>query len=308
MPIIDMADLPVQLPQNPADAAAGRARFFNSGNAFNIKLPPVPTRLFTDEPLQAEAEDTPTGLIACDQSDVIGGGTPSTTPLLLARYARIRAGETLSTDFIATGAIWYVIDGNGTSIAGDERIAWAKGDVFLLPGLPTATHHAETNSVLWVVTNEPQLALDGSRPPLSGQAVHYPAAEIERQLAVITAAGSNETTSGHALIFSSDGLEVSRNILPSLTLSLNTLPPGAAQRAHRHNSAAITLILRGPNSHSMVDGIRAEWREGATMVTPAGAPHSHHNGSNAQAWFLIVQDGGLYYHARTMGFVFLEED
>ena len=308
MPIIDMADLPVQLPQNPADFAAARARFFNSGNAFNIKLPPVPSRLFTDEPALAQANDTPTGLIACDQSDVVGGTEPATTPLLLARYARIRSGETLCTDFIATGAIWYVIEGSGHSIAGDERITWTTGDVFLLPGLPAATHHADTNSVLWVVTNEPQLALDGSRPPLSGQAVHYPAAEIERQLAIITAARSNEATSGHALIFSSEGLESARNILPSLTLSLNTLPPGAAQRNHRHNSAAITLILRGPNSHSMVDGIRAEWREGGTMVTPPGAPHSHHNGSNAQARFLIVQDGGLYYHARTMGFVFLEED
>ena len=199
-----------------------------------------------------------------------------------------------------------MIEGSGASVVGDERIGWAAGDVFLLPGLPIASHHAATDAVLWVVTNEPQLALDGSRPPLAGLVAHYPAAEIERQLAVITAAGSNATTSGHALIFSSEGLEAARNILPSLTLSLNTLPPGAAQRAHRHNSAAITLILRGPNSYSMVDGIRAAWREGATMVTPAGAAHSHHNGSNAQAWFLIVQDGGLYYHARTMGFAFLE--
>jgi hypothetical protein len=39
---------------------------------------------------------------------------------------------------------------------------------------------------------------------------------------------------------------------------------------------------------------------------PPGEPHSHHNGGDVQARFLIVQDGGLHYHARTMGFQFLE--
>ena len=43
---IDMAALPVQHPTAPASEAARRARFFNSGNAFNIKLPPVPARRF----------------------------------------------------------------------------------------------------------------------------------------------------------------------------------------------------------------------------------------------------------------------
>jgi gentisate 1,2-dioxygenase len=116
---------------------------------------------------------------------------------------------------------------------------------------------------------------------------------------------SNAETSGLALIFSSDGLEAWRNITPSLTLSLNTLPPGEDQRAHRHNSAAVTLILQGESCHSLVDGIPCPWEQGGTMVTPPGAPHSHHNRGGTQARFLIVQDGGLHYHARTMGFAFL---
>ena len=37
-----MAELPVQLPSAPTTAAQARARFFNSGNAFNIVLPAVP--------------------------------------------------------------------------------------------------------------------------------------------------------------------------------------------------------------------------------------------------------------------------
>jgi hypothetical protein len=35
----DMADLPAQRAGNPADMAGACARFFNSGPAFNIKLP-----------------------------------------------------------------------------------------------------------------------------------------------------------------------------------------------------------------------------------------------------------------------------
>ena len=94
--------------------------------------------------------------------------------------------------------------------------------------------------------------------------------------------------------------------MASLTLSLNTLPGGAAQRPHRHNAAAITLVVQGRSSFSLIDGARAEWSEWATLVTPPCAPHSHHNGGSERALFLIVQDGGFHYQARTMGFAFLD--
>jgi gentisate 1,2-dioxygenase len=307
---IDMADLPVQLPNNPVDAASGRARFFNSGNAFNIKLPPVPGRVFVDEPSRALADDAPTGFVVCDQAPEMVCAFPATTPLMLARYATIEAGRTLASDFAATGSVWYVITGRGSSACNGEELRWGAGDVFVLPGGSAATHRATERAVLWLVSNEPQLAVDAAVPrlPANGpiEPVHYPAAEIERQLGIIAATKANETTSGLALIFSSDRMEANRNIMPTLTLSLNTLPPGEHQRAHRHNSAAITLVLRGDDCFSMVDGQRCDWQPWATLVTPPGAPHSHHNQGNDGARFLIVQDGGLHYHARTMGFSFLE--
>lgn len=55
----------------------------------------------------------------------------------------------------------------------------------------------------------------------------------------------------------------------------------------------------------MVGGQRCPWAVGSTLVTPPGEPHSHHNGGSVGARFLIAQDGGLHYHARTMGFAFL---
>ena len=306
----DMADLPAQLAQNPRDAAGARARFFNSGNAFNIKLPPVPGHIFTDPATRALADDTPTGFIACDQASAMACAFPATTPLMLARYATIAAGETLVSDFMASGSIWYVIKGHGTSAWNGEVVHWAPGDVVLLPGGSAATHTATGRAVLWLVSNEPQLAVDQALPhaPSGGpiDLVHYPAAEIARQIGIIDGATANDTTSGLALIFSSDRLQAGRNIMPTLTLSLNTLPPGEHQRAHLHNSAAITLVLQGDTCFSMVDGRRCDWSPWATLVTPPGVPHSHHNDGQSRALFLIVQDGGLHYHARTMGFSFLE--
>lgn len=312
---IEMAAMPVQLPADPAGPAAARARFFNSGNAFNIKLPPVPARRFADEAARALAPDAPTGFVACDQSETLGCPFPATTPLMLARYAAIRPGERLDAGAAATGSIWYVIRGAGTATVAGEGFAWGEGDVFLLPGGPAELAAGApgapgaSGAVLWCVSNEPQLALEGALPPPAGRAlvepVHFPADEIRRQLALLDAAVPSEGQSGLALIFSSDRLEAARNLLPTLTLSLNTLPPGEDQRAHRHNSAAVTLAVAGEACRTMVDGAPCPWAPWATLVTPPGAPHSHHNAGASRALFLIVQDGGLHYHARTMGFAFL---
>ena len=298
----DMARLPVQLPEAPTSAAAARARFFNSGNAFNLDLAPVPAAEFGAVMAAAFASDAATGVYACDQSAAIGCPFPATTPLMLARYAVIRAGETLQLDTCASGLVGCVLRGAG-SVAG---FTWGVGDVCLLPGGAlevTAVQH----SVLWLVGNEPMLAFEGLRPGcVAMPPVHYPAAEIERQLGVIGACTNNDSTAGLALIFSSDGLEKWRNVTNSMTLSLNTLPPRENQRAHRHNAAAITLVLQGENCHSRIAGEARSWSLYSTLVTPPGEPHSHHNGGDVQARFLIVQDGGLHYHARTMGFAFLE--
>ena len=53
---------------------------------------------------------------------------------MLARYARIRAGERLTTRFVASGALYYVIAGSGETVQGADAIAWDEGDAFCLPG------------------------------------------------------------------------------------------------------------------------------------------------------------------------------
>src|ERR1700730_15098132 len=304
-----IADLRAQRGRSPNSTAAGGARYSNTGSAFTLQLPRVPDESCTAEPAKALHQDTPTGLVACDRSKELGCAFPATTPLVLARYARIRAGESLETNFAASGVISYVIVGSGSTVCGSERIEWNSGDTFVLPGGIEAVHQATPSDVvLWIVTNEPQLAFENLRPPQAGQAptdlVHFPADEVQRQIELLYQVGRGEDIAGSALIFSSERQESIRNVLPTLTVAMNSLPAGKSQRPHRHNSVAVSLVIQGKDCYSIVDGRRKDWSPWATTVTPATSVHSHHNGGSRTAMFLIVQDGGIYYFTRALGFEF----
>ena len=306
-----IADMPVQYSANPETEAEVRARYFNTGNAFNIQLPEVPNEVFTDEPALAFAVGTKTSLIPCDTSEEMACNFPATSPFVLAYYARINAYEELKTDFVASGSVYYVIQGSGQTVSGGESISWGAGDIFVVPGGEMQTHQAGDGFVvLWVVTNEPQLAFENLQSPAKGSAptemIHYPSSEIKKQIDLIYKVGRGNDIAGSALIFSSSMQEETRNVLPTLTLAMNSLPPGLSQRPHRHNSVAVSLVINGKDCFSMIDGQRKDWAPWATTITPPVSVHSHHNDGNEQAMFLIVQDGGLYYHARAMGFEFVD--
>ena len=306
-----VSEMPAQHAADPATAAQGRARFFNSGNAFDVKLPPVPDHAFVDEPVRALDPDTPTGLILCDISEVLECPFPATSPLVLAGYARIRAGEELETAPRASGVIAYVIQGTGVTQCGNEAVDWKRGDLMLFPGGTVQRHFAaEADAVLWIVSNEPQVAFEGLQPPAEGDAptdvVHFAAADIDAQLNYLYENAEEDELPGYAIVFSSAQQEASRNVLPTLTLAMNSLPGGTMQRSHRHNSVAVSLVISGEGCYSMIDGNRKDWSPWATTITPPVAVHSHHNSGNSRALFLIVQDGGIYYHTRAMGFEFTE--
>jgi gentisate 1,2-dioxygenase len=293
----------------PDTAYTRRARYFDSGNAFNVTNPPVPGTVFETERDQAMAQDGATELIPLDQSAAMGLTHPATTPLVLAAYGRIRKGESLLHDPEASTLLGYVIAGEGRSLQGEDTIEWATGDAFALPGHAPVRHEAgATDCVLWLVSNAPQLAQEHFRPPSSEQAlvqaVHFPADEIARQLEIAEAKLKDQLVAGLAVVLATERLEDVKNVSPSLTLAMNQLPPGGAQTAHRHNSVAVSLVVDGAGGYSMVDGERKDWSPWLTSVTPPEAVHSHHNESGRSVRWLIVQDGGLYYHCRTMGFRF----
>jgi gentisate 1,2-dioxygenase len=282
------------------------ARYYSSADGFNIKKPRIPAHLFIAERDRVLAPETATGLVPLDLSSSLDLDFPATTPLILARYGRIRGGETLRTRFTASGEIYYVIAGAGRTSWDGTALAWEAGDVFCLPGGAAASHTAGTDAVLWIVTNEPELAFGRAEPPARGNApidpVHYPADEILRQLERIHQLPPEKTQTGKAVTLANAKLDRDRTCTPSLTLAMNSLLPGESQRAHRHNAVAVTLVVQGTRCYSMVGGTRVDWQRDAVMITPPTDMHSHHNEGDELALFLIVQDGGLYYHCRTMGF------
>ena len=300
-------------PERPATPYTADARYFSSLDGFNIKRPPIPPHVFLSERDQALGPTTPTGLIPLDLAPILGVDSPVTTPLILARYARIRARETLTTTFRASAVLCYVIAGSGRTTFGEdgrEAINWEPGDAFCLPGGSTIRHRAgASDAVLWVVTNEPQLAFEGLEPPAPGGApirpAHYPAGEIRRRLLAVHLDPRGATMPGRSVNFGNVAVEGQRTTTPTFTLAMNSLRPGESQRAHRHNAVAVTLVVAGERCYSMIEGKRVDWEPNAVMITPPADLHSHHNEGRGMALFLIAQDGGLYYHCRTMGFSYV---
>ena len=74
-----VSEMPAQHPAAPETAAQSRARFFNSGNAFDVKLPEVPDMAFVDEPATALNPETDTGVIDCDISEQLECAFPATS-------------------------------------------------------------------------------------------------------------------------------------------------------------------------------------------------------------------------------------
>ena len=286
---------------------AARARYSAPENAFEVKIPEVPRHVFVEERAKALDPATETGLIPLDISDRLELDFPATTPLLLVRYVRIRPGDSVTTELKASAEVYYVMRGAGHSEKGDDRIPWRRGDAFCLPGGGQTRHVAgETDSLLFLLTNEPQLALENAEPPLPGnapiEALLYPAEELAQWLQSAESLDGPDVT-GKAVVFSSEGQEW-RRITPTLTLALASLAVGEDQRPHYHNSVAVTLIVKSDDCYSILDGERVDWLEDAVMLTPPGTTHSHHNRGNDRTIRLVAQDGGLYYHCRTMGFSF----
>ena len=83
---------------------------------------------------------------------------------------------------------------------------------------------------------------------------------------------------------------------------MNSLEPGGVQVPHRHNAAALTLCVQGNGVYSMIEGRRTDWQVNAVMVTPPAELHAHHNEGTDMMLSIVAQDGGLFYHARVVGF------
>lgn len=286
-----------------------RARYRSGENGFDFAWPDVPMRQFLTERDRAFDAGAATGLIALDCSDVLGNGIPATTPTLLCRYVRLRAHESLDTRFMSSGEIYYAMTGSGESRNGADSIAWQAGDVFCFPGGGETSHRAgSAHCVLFSVSDEPLAAYLGLQPSGKDAAVlattHWPAEEIEARFDAVWNRPITANTTGASVQFTSAALAPSYNTTRSINCAINTLAVGCDQRPHRHNGVAVTLAIEGEGIHSMIDGQRVDWSTGAAQITPATRLHSHHNHGPRRMRSFVVQDEGLHFYTRTVGFSF----
>lgn len=291
--------------------AQQEARFVERENYYLQAQPDFAAHAFIDEMRTAFDLRSPTGFTLLDYRAALDCVWPATTPVMLARYAKLHRGETLISEFAAGGETYYVIAGSGVSRNRGDTVEWGQGDVFCFGG-GAATHHAAgaEDCLLWVVTDEPLQAFLGVHAPAARahavSALHYPAVAIDAELAAAQrreVAKGSASNGNAAFIFSSQGGMARRWLpFPALMLALNSLVAGSAQRPHRHNSAALTLVLAGERCHSMIDGARHDWLPHAAIVTPPGQLHSHHNQGSGVARVLIAQDSGIHYYLRSAGF------
>jgi gentisate 1,2-dioxygenase len=287
-----------------------RARFVSVEDGFNIRRPPLEPRAFPKERERAFNPATPTGIIDLDMSMTLLTPFAATTPLLLAKYIRLRGGEHIDTRFQASAEIYYAVGGSGSSSqTGGERVTWGAGDLFCLPGGAPTSHRATAgDAILYCVTDEPLLAFCGTHPaPLARaplEVVQYSAARIARELQALYARSLGPETAGRALFLTSGRREATRTCTPALTITLNAVLPGECQPPHRHNAAALVFIMQAGPVSSTIGDRTLPWDHASVLLTPPHAVHSHHNTGRQSAVALIVQDGGLHYHCRTMGFEF----
>jgi gentisate 1,2-dioxygenase len=288
-------------------AYAQRALYWSAANNFRKGQPDVPCHVFVAERDQALDERTGTALIPLDLSERLGLGYPATVPNLLARYVRVDGGDEVAYELASSGEAYYVMEGSGEVEKGDERFAWAAGDVFVLPGAGGGTRiRADAGgALLWMVTDEPVLAYFGiEEAPHRDEpgAVHYPAGAIEAEMALIHRRVDDGKQSGKAILFSRADLEANHLATATVAFAYNSLPPEDDQPPHRHNAAALTLCVQGEGVHSLVDGRKVDWLDRAVMVTPPSALHSHHNRGPEMMYSVVAQDGGVFYNARTLGY------
>jgi gentisate 1,2-dioxygenase len=74
---------------------------------------------------------------------------------------RLRAGRQSPGTKTTANNIYAVVEGEGESIIGGKRFAWARGDVVVAPAWQVHHHRASTDAVLFQVTDRPILEKTG---------------------------------------------------------------------------------------------------------------------------------------------------
>lgn len=280
----------------PATIQSGRAQYLTADGSADSAAPERAAHVFREQAASAFDAAAPTGTVDLDRSSILGSGVAATTSNLLARYLVIRQGEEFEYTAPATAVMFYVIKGSGRSFQEDEVIEWTAGDAFLFPGGEGILNEApDCDAVLFVVTDEPFVTMIGcSVAPFEEALVrptHYVGKTVAARLEDM-ATGAEPPPQSLNLSFASAPFERSRCVVPMMAAGIATLAPGASQPAHGHDADTISLCLECDGGYSLIEGERIDWIANAALLTPAGAAHSQHSGSERRMLSFYVQDRG----------------
>lgn len=300
---------PITTPRRrwPVPSPAERAIFYKPEQAFARGVARLAPHAFIAERDKAYSAEQ-SMWIDIDLADKLEVPWPCTTPAMLARYGVVKQGGNLTSSMASSGSALYVLRGAGTTSVAGEAVAWEAGDALCVPGFEHVEHRAEADSILFEVSDAPLLNLVGANSCDSRIGfAHFEHGKIHEGLEEVHARTGEQKAAGKSVVFVTPACAALRLLTPTLLASVNSLEPCGEQRPHRHNSAALTLAVGGHRVFSMVDGERVNWVEGAAMLTPAGAVHSHHNPGTERMLSFVVQDTGLHTYLQTTGFEFTAE-
>ncbi|VVM06202.1 hypothetical protein MAMC_00986 [Methylacidimicrobium cyclopophantes] len=271
-------------------------------------MPPIPIRHFLAEVYRTEE----TGLFPLDLSGELGTDYPATSPSLLASFARIRGGESLATSPQATSELYYVIEGSGFTDTVRGGIAWAEGDIFVLPGV-RSVHRASKDTRFYVVNDSPLLSYLGVAQRESRfEPILFRKESIREELEKAKADPEAARRNRISVLLANRKFRQTRTVTHCLWAMFGVILPGTRQKPHRHQSVALDFVVEGrPGVYTNVgrdlepdgsirEAFRVDWVTGSAFVTPPGSWHEHVNASDGPAFILPIQDAGLHTYLRTL--------
>lgn len=300
----------------PAVAAAGhddRALYFEYSTAADpirpSLTPRVPYRFFSPS-LYA---DGPSRVVPLDMSAELKTEGPATGPGLSANFVRVLKGDNIALDPAATSMVFYVLKGAGAAQQGSNRLDFAEGDFFTIPGTALVSLTAAADTALYYVNDAPLLRYLGVRPDRARfQPTIYKAARAKAELAKVAADPGAAHRSRVSILLGNTAFPLTRTVTHTMWAMFGTVGAGTVQKPHRHQSIALDLIVDcAPGVYTLVgrelddkgeivNPQRVDWEPGCAFVTPPGYWHAHYNDSGKEARLIPIQDAGLQTYLRSL--------
>jgi len=235
-----------------------------------------------------------------------GGDSAAPTRVIDTRIIEIAPGETTSTHRHAHDAVCFVLSGQGNSDIAGQRYAWARWDTFHTPAWVWHRHRNTGNEParLLAISDAPLVAalglsrIDdiGDKPPteyapaflggVSGDSTY------EHEVNAAAESWRKRTEARRHTSFADVQLKAnpkgSRSALlvdgslgyrtTGISIAMFEIPPGRSQSKHRHPGEAVLYIVDG-EGHSVIDGVRQDWKTGDAPIVHQYVWHQHFNDS-----------------------------